>query len=111
MNQTVVLFILLLVLFFIGSMWLARWRINRAAAQVIDVFIQQGATSSEKAKSISDLGLATRRFRMTRDYRQMALTILLRNGLVMRTEDGRFYLTQQAYERHLASHQETPRKR
>lgn len=87
--------LLLMLLAFMGS----RFLFNRAVKQVINAFRDASALSPSKAMTLEDLGLVKRRlfqFGALRDYRPMALQILVRGNIIQQTEDGRFFLSEEA---------------
>jgi hypothetical protein len=94
--------IIYVVLFFIALLVIgglvSRWRMKRAMRQVILIFREHTATSSRNAKTIDELGLSPRgmmggMFR-GRDYKQYALSLLMRSEIIQATEDGRLYLSE-----------------
>lgn len=106
MNKSIVIIVILIIAIFILPIWIGRWRATRAAKQVLDIFIDHGAIGPNKARTLQEMGLQRRgllNLSLTRDYRQMALAGLMRGGNIEQTEDGKFYLTQEAYNAYLAS--------
>jgi len=94
--------IIYIVLFFIALLviggLISRWRMKRALRQVILIFREHTATSSRNAKTIDELGLSPQgmmggMFR-GRDYKQYALSMLMKSEIVQATEDGRLYLSE-----------------
>jgi hypothetical protein len=97
-TRSLVLFILvillLLVLAFAGSSFLMR----RALKQVVKMFRDGGALSPETAKFAADLGIRQKgilEIRGLRDYKPSALQFLIRQEVVIVTDDGRVYLSEQ----------------
>ena len=92
------LLILVVVIALVAMFFLPRWRMKRAAREVIRIFRQNNATSAKSAKTVAELGLGSRNmlegaFR-GRDYKPQALTALLKGEIIQTTEDGRFYLSE-----------------
>ena len=94
--------IIYIVLFFIALLvigaLISRWRMKRAMRQVVLIFREHTATSSRNAKTIDELGLSPQgmmggMFR-GRDYKQYALSMLMKSEIVQATEDGRLYLSE-----------------
>jgi hypothetical protein len=94
--------ILLPILFFIlmiaALIFIPRFMIRRALRQTIAIFRHFRADSPEKAKTRGELGLNPADFmtRITslRDYKPQALQILLGEGVVASTEEGKLYLVE-----------------
>lgn len=111
MNSSILIIVVFLIALFVLPLWLGRWRTTRAAKQVIDAFVQRGAIGPKNAKTLEELGLARRGFGLflTRDYRQMALMALIRSNTVEQTDDGKYYLTQEAYNIYMSAPGKTRR--
>jgi len=94
--------IIYLVLFFIALLVIgaviSRWRMKRGMRQVILIFREHAATSSRNAKMIDELGLRPQGMMggmfKGRDYKQYALSLLMKADIVQATEDGRLYLSE-----------------
>ena len=76
-----------------------QWRLKRTIPGVIRTFREANATSEKNAKTLEELGLKPRgmmegMFR-GRDYRQYAVTALMRAEIVIMTEDGKLYLSEE----------------
>ena len=87
--------ILLLAVAFLGSGLLLR----RALKVVIRTFRENGALTPEKALTAESLNLLPKglfRARGLRDYRPAALQYLMRYQIILATEDGRLYLSEDA---------------
>lgn len=71
---------------------------KRAMRQVIRILKRCGATNSEGARGIVELGLNPPSFRerimKIRDYKPKALDFLLSMNIVLYSEDGRIYLSE-----------------
>jgi hypothetical protein len=94
--------IIYLILFFIALLvigaLISRWRMKRAMRQVILIFREHSATSSRNAKTIDELGLSPQGMMggmfKGRDYKQYALSLLMKSEIIQATEDGRLYLSE-----------------
>jgi len=87
-------------LLMIGALILIpRFMIRRALKQTIAIFRHFGVNSPEKAKTRAELGLNPADFmtRMTslRDYKPNALQILMNEGVVASTEEGKLYVVEE----------------
>jgi len=76
-----------------------RFMIRRALKQTIAIFRHFGVNSPEKARTRAELGLNPADFmtRMTslRDYKPNALQILMNEGVVASTEEGKLYVMEE----------------
>jgi hypothetical protein len=98
MNNDVVLIIAAIVLMLLALIFIPQWRLKRAVRQVIRIFRESNAVGIGNAKSLDELGLRPKgmlegMFR-GRDYKQYALTSLMRAEIVIMTEDGDYYLAE-----------------
>jgi len=93
------LFILLLVILAVLGLWvLPRMRIKRAINQVVAIFENKNALDVRSARTINELGLRPPTFlesmmRM-RDFKPYALQVLMKAEVVLETDGGRLYLSQ-----------------
>ncbi len=74
------------------------WQVKRTLPKVIRTFRENNALNVQNAKTIGELGLQPRgiiggMFR-GRDYRQHALSVLMRAGVVQTTGDSRLFLVE-----------------
>ncbi len=88
-----------LLLLFVGliGIWfyLPRFLVRRAMFQVIRIFREHNATSFNSAVTLDEIGLGKRLvFRMTRDYRPLAIQLLTKMDVVIATNDGKMYLSE-----------------
>ena len=93
------LFILLLVILAILGLWvLPRMRIKRAINQVVAIFEHNNALDVRSARTIDELGLRPPTFLQSmirmRDFKPYALQILMKAEVVLQTDGGRLYLSQ-----------------
>ena len=100
MTSVAIVIVILLALVVFGF-WLMRWRFKRAVRQVMNAFISSGAIGPDKALNMEELGLGRRGWSIVRDYRGYALQGLMANKSVEQLEDGRLYLTKEAYEKYI----------
>ena len=96
-NSIVLVVLFFIVLLVVGAL-VSRWRIKRAMRQVVRAFREQNATSIRSAKTAYELGLAPQG-RMAgmfkgRDYKPNALSMLMKADIVLTTEDGEMYLSE-----------------
>jgi hypothetical protein len=85
-----------------GILFLYGFRSRRAIFKVLEIFCRHGALGVYEAKSLCDLGLERPDFiqRMVkpRDYKQYALQILVKQGIISVNEEGEFYLLEDRLE-------------
>ncbi|MBP1713631.1 MAG: hypothetical protein H6Q42_1834 [Deltaproteobacteria bacterium] len=94
-----ILYPLFFFLLMIGALiFIPRFMIRRALRQTIAIFRHFGVNSPDKAKTRGELGLNPADFmtRITslRDYKPQALQILMGEGVVASTEEGKLYLVE-----------------
>ena len=74
------------------------FRGRRAMFKVIEIFRQHNALGINDAKTLQELGLEERDFAQRimrgRDFKQYALQILIKRGVIYVTEDGRLYMVE-----------------
>ena len=97
--KEVLIVILLIIIAMVAMFVVPQWRLRRAIPQVIRIFREHNAVGIKNAKTIDELGLRPRgmmqqMFRR-RDYKQYALTALMRAEIIQITEDGRLYLSEE----------------
>ncbi len=72
------------------------FRGRRAILKVIEIFRQHNALRIDDAKTVEELGLESpdfaQRIMRGRDFKQYALQILIKRGIIHATEDGRLYM-------------------
>ncbi len=91
----ILFFILLLAIAYFGTGILVR----RATRAVIRAFRESEAVTSEKAMTAQALNLLPKgifQFRGLRDYKPAALQNLIKHEIVLVTDDGRLYLSEDA---------------
>lgn len=73
------------------------WQYVRNKQAIVTVFGRQGAVDPASARRLEDLGLKLYTWRLgLRDYRAETMRVLVQNGFVQKTVDGRFYLSPEA---------------
>ena len=99
MSDTALFIIGLVVLFIVGVFIIPRFLLKRAMNRVIRAFRENNATDASNAKTPEELGLKPRSFMegflRGRDYKPYALEILRRSDIIIMTEDGRLYLSEE----------------
>lgn len=92
--STILVFIGLLILAFLLSLW----RMRRALAAVVHIFREEEALDAGRAKTLEELGLTPQSFierlYRVRDYRPYALQLLQGEEVVQETSEGRLYLSE-----------------
>jgi len=96
-NSIVVVVLFFIVLLVVGA-FISRWRIKKAMRQVVRAFREENATTNRSARTVGELGLAPQG-RMAgmfkgRDYKPNALSMLMKADIVLTTEDGKLYLSE-----------------
>jgi len=103
----VILILILVIIAFGGALYIRTFFTRRAIFKVIEIFYQHNALGINSAKAPHQLGLERPDFlqRMTsrRDYKQNALQILIKRGIIIENEDGRLYMVEEKLDEHLRS--------
>ena len=101
----VILILILVIIAFGGALYIRTFLTRRAIFKVIEIFYQHKALGINSAKTLHQLGLERPDFlqRMTkpRNYKQNALQILIKRGIILGDEDGRFYMIEEKLDEHL----------
>ena len=101
------LVLIVLVIAFVGSLYVRSLLTRRAIFKVIDIFYRQQALGIKGAKTRRELGLERPDFlqRMTkpRDYKQYALQILEKREIILEDEEGRLYMVEERLDENLRS--------
>jgi hypothetical protein len=96
MNYLVLFFMILV---FGGVIYLRAFLTRRGVLKVMEVFRQRNALEMSGAKTLQELGLSLPDFfqKLTKpkDYKQSALQMLIKRGIILQTGDGRFYLAEE----------------
>ena len=90
--------IIFLVLGGIGiALFLSARMTKRAVGQVIAIFQKCNAIGIQQAKTVNELGLTPpnlmERFTRMRDYKQNALSVLMKAEIVQTTEEGKLFIS------------------
>src|SRR3972149_10485032 len=103
----VVLILIFMMIAFGGVLFIRTFFTRRAIFKVIKIFDQHNALGIYGAKTPHELGLERHDFfqRMTRprDYKQYALQILIKRGIIFENEDGRLYMVEERLDQDLRS--------
>ena len=95
-GYNLLLFLIFMILTLGGILFLYAFQSKRALFKVIGIFCQHEALGIRDAKTLRELGLESPDFfqKMVRprDYKQYALQILIKRGMVSVTEDGKLFL-------------------
>ena len=101
----ILLIITFLIVAFGGGLYIRTFLTRRAVSRVIGIFYEHDAMGIYGAKTLNELGLERPDFfqRMTRprDYKQIALQVLIKEGVVNVTEDGRVYMIEEKLDQSL----------
>ncbi len=103
----VILILILMMIVFGGGLYLRTFLTRRAIFKVVEIFYQNNALGMKEAKTLHELGLERPDFlqRMTRrrDYKQNALQILMKEGIILVSEDGRLFMVEEKLDENLRS--------
>ena len=103
----VFLILILMVIAFGGGLFIRTFLTRRAIFKVIEIFYQHHALGMNGAKTLHELGLERPDFfqRMTRprDYKQSALQLLIKRGIIFENEEGRFFMVEEKLDESLRS--------
>jgi hypothetical protein len=96
--RSVAVIIILIILALGGTFWLRNFLTQRGVLKVVKIFYQHNALGMNGAKTPRELGLQrpdlVQRLMKPRDYKQTALQLLLKEGVVSVT-DGKIYLVEE----------------
>ena len=95
-----ILFLALFFIIMIAALFIVtRVMMRRAIKQVVEAFRVHNAWRAENAKTQGELGLNpltfAQRITKTRDYKPMALRMLVKEGVIILTDDGRMYIVEE----------------
>ena len=103
--RQVFLILILMIIVIGGGSYIRTFLTRRAMFKVIEIFYQHGALGASSAKTLQELGLERPDFlqKMTRprDYKQNALQILIKEGIINVNEDGRLYMVEEKLDQSL----------
>jgi len=103
----VILILILVMIAFGGALFIRTFLTRRAIFELIEIFYQHKALGINSAKTPHQLGLERpdflQRMMSRRDYKQNALQILIKRGIIFENEDGRLYMVEEKLDEHLRS--------
>lgn len=103
----VILILIIVIIAFGGGLYIRTFLTSRAIFKVIEIFYQHKALGINSAKTLHQLGLERpnilQRMTRRRDYKQNALLILIKRGIIIENEDGRLYMVEEKLDEHLRS--------
>ena len=103
-SNSVVLIIILMIVAFGGTFFVRNYLTKKAIFKVVKIFYQHNALGMSGAKTLRELGLErpdfVHRIMKPRDYKQIALQILIKRGLINVTE-GKVYLVEERLDQNL----------
>jgi hypothetical protein len=81
------------------ALFLSARMTKRAVGQVVAIFQKHNAIGIRQAKTVNELGLTPPslmdRFTRMRDYKQNALSILMKADVVQTTEEGKLFISEE----------------
>jgi len=111
-SSSVVLIIILLFLALGGTLFVRSFLTKRAVFKVVKIFYQHNALGTKDAKTLKELGLErpdfVQRMMKPRDYKQYAIQILLKRGVIHVNQDGKLYMVEEELDQNLRSGQNNP---
>jgi hypothetical protein len=106
-NIRVFLTLIFMIIIFSGGLYLRTFFTRRAIFKVIEIFYQHNALGIKGAKTPQELGLERpdilQRMARRRDYKQNALQILIKRGIILENEVGRLYMVEEKLDESLRS--------
>ncbi len=101
----VLLIIVFIIIAFGGGLYIRTFLTRKAILRVIEIFYEHNALGTNGAKTVQELGLEGSDFlqRMTRprDYKQNALQILIKEGIITVNENGKLYMVEEKLDQDL----------
>jgi hypothetical protein len=102
---SVFLIIILVVVVLGGTFFLRTVFTRKAMFKVVKIFYQHHALGINDAKTLRELGLERpdflQRMMKARDYKQYALEILIKRGIINVNGDGRLYMVEEKLDQEL----------
>jgi hypothetical protein len=90
-----------------GGLFIRTFLTRRAIFKVIEIFYQHHALGMNGAKTLHELGLERpdffQRMSRPRDYKQSALQLLIKRGIIFENEEGRFFMVEEKLDENLRS--------
>ena len=104
-GYNLLLFLIFMILTLGGILFIYAFQSKRALFKVIGIFCQHEALGMGDAKTLRELGLErpdfVQKMMRPRDYKQYALQILIKRGMVSVTEDGKVFLVEDKLDQRL----------
>ena len=104
MNKVI---LILVIIIFGGALYIRTFLTKRAIFKVIEIFYQHNALGIHSAKTPHQLGLERpdflQRMMRPRDYKQSALQVLIKRGIIFENEEGRLYMVEEKLDEGLRS--------
>ena len=114
-GHSAILIIILMILAFGGTLYVRNLLTERAILKVVKIFYQKKALGITEAKTLHELGLErpdfVQRMMKPRDYRQYALQILIKRGIIHVSADRRLYMLEERLGQKLRSKCSNPLSR
>jgi hypothetical protein len=102
---SVFLIIIFMIVALSGTFFVRAFFTRRAIFKVVKIFYQHNALGINDAKTLRELGLErldfVRRMMKPRDYKQYALQILIKRGMINVNADGRLYMVEERLDQEL----------
>lgn len=98
-TRIIIVLVLILIVLFILAIYGQTLMMKRALRQVIKTLRDHEALSSEKAKFVNEMGLQRKgmlQLKAFRDYKPTAIQFLIKQEIILVTEDGKVYLSEDA---------------
>lgn len=99
--------VVFMILLFVAGLYFRTFLTKRAIFRVIRIFYEHNALKVNTAKTPRELGLEfpdfLHRLLRPRDYKQHALYLLIKKGIVFENDDGRLYMDEKNLEKGLRS--------
>lgn len=96
--KTIIIIVGVFVFALVAMLVVSQWRVKRAIRQVIRILREHNAIGMKNAKTVDELGLRPRGMMdgmlRGRDYKQYAVSGLMKADIIQMTEDGRLYLSE-----------------
>jgi hypothetical protein len=107
-GESLALLILIVILLGVAAFYFSRMRMKIALRSVVNSFYERGALQAKKAATPRDLGVVPldvfSRMMRLRDYRPQALRLLVNAGIVIATDDGLLYMSEDLLRQSNISH-------
>jgi hypothetical protein len=104
-TTTVLLALIVMIIALGGTLYVRTLLTRRAIFKVIEIFYQHHALGMKGAKTRHELGLERpdffQKMMKPRNYKQVALQILLKREIILEDEEGRVYLVEERLDQNL----------